>query len=99
MNHLGQEDFIGNEKADDLTIGEVIGKGTYGIVYRGTYHEKLVAVKVMVIQDSDYSQPQVMDQIIGDFTVQNSSPRSLLLIHAASTIVYLGRLRSRSRRC
>lgn len=70
VNHLGQEDFIGNEKADDLTIGEVIGKGTYGIVYRGTYHEKLVAVKVMVIQDSDYSQPQVMDQIIGDFTAE-----------------------------
>ncbi len=45
------EDWIIN--ADELTFGERISEGSFGVVYIGTYRNSLVAIKIMKTMNSD----------------------------------------------
>jgi serine/threonine protein kinase len=54
-------------KYEDLTLGPELGRGGFGVVYKGSVHETPVAIKQLIISISDkacfYNELQVMRRV------------------------------------
>lgn len=38
---------------NEIKYGEAVGQGSYGTVYKGTYRDRVIAIKEMTITDSE----------------------------------------------
>ena len=80
-------DLIDNDTVSEVEIGEQVGRGSYGIVHKGKYRGRDVAIKLVVINEEDRLNSSTMNAITMDF---QSECQTMCLLAHPNVVQFLG---------